>query len=934
MEKRTEIPVFGMTCNHCVRAVTKALKKLDGVGELEVSLEKQLATVSFDDTKVSEGTLKDAIVKEGYFLDADKAALAAAAEASPAPIEAEKPALKTITSNFKITGMSCVNCARTIEKGLSKVEEIKEAVVNFPMESLKVEHLEALTSQAIALKVKDLGYGAIQADGNGAGKLSFTIEGMSCVNCSKTIEKVLGKAEGIKSVSVNFSIEQGTVEYDNSIITAEGIYELVKQAGYKAVPREDDGDKEKIAHKEKRSFLLTVFLTIPIALLVHLPQFGVNFHPFGTYQDYAVFGLATIIQIIGGFPFYRGAYYSLKNKSTNMDVLVSLGITAAYFYSTFMLFFGSSMEGMAASSGAGIDTSALNANDSMDMSSLNMEGVPQAAGHMMHHLMFEVAPELLSFILLGKLMEARAKGKAGQALKKLLELQADKARLIVDGVEKEVPASQISVGDIVLVKPGEKIPVDGEIIEGSASIDEAMISGESIPVEKKPGDSVTGATINKSGLLKIRTMRIGKDTVLSQIIKMVQEAQADKAPIQRFADTVSNYFVPAVVSIALISFAVWFFMIGETFLFAFTIMISVLVIACPCALGLATPTAIMVGSGIGLNRGILFKKASVLENISRLNIVLFDKTGTITKGEPKVVGTSFAPGITDNEALMIAASAEASSTHPLAEAVVDYAKEKGITLSATDNFHEESGMGITCTISGSRVIVGKRALLEKNGTDMSGIKSAAERLESEGNTLVFAAKDGKAIGVFGIADVIKDNAPQAIKRLHALGIKTCMISGDNKKIASIVAGKVGIDTFEAEVLPQDKINAVRKYQDQGLKVGMVGDGINDAPALAQANIGIAIGSGTDVAKETGDVVLVKNDLLDVDRAIQLGRKTLTKIKQNFFWALFYNAIGIPIAAGVFYPFTLPPQWCALAMAFSSVSVVSNSLLLLRFSKKL
>ena len=835
MENKLEIPVFGMTCNHCVKTVTDLLNAMPGVISAQVSLEENLARVVYDGNSVTPEEMKKAIVEEGYDVTEEGAsAKAQTAEVQPSP--SEEP---------------------------------------------------------------------ISADQTPSEKIVFDIEGMSCVNCARNIEKALAGVPGIRTVSVNFSIEKGTVEFDKKVIDKEKIFHLVKDAGYKALERITGQDKKLIAKKEKRLFLLTLILAIPVALFIHLPQVGIDFNPMGENKNYFLLAIATIVQFTAGFSFYRGAYYSLKNKNTNMDVLVSLGITASYFYSVFSMFF---------------------VNPEHNMATMAMKEP---------HLMFEVAPELLTFILLGKMMEARAKGRAGAALEKLLELQADKARLIVDGTEKEVQASQVKIEDIVLVKPGEKIPVDGEVIEGESSVDESMLTGESMPVEKKIGDKVTGATINKSGFLKIKTAKIGKDSVLSQIIRMVQDAQADKAPIQRFADTVSNYFVPAVVGIAVISFLVWYFAIGKEFLFAFTTMISVLVIACPCALGLATPTAIMVGSGIGLNRGILFKKASVLENISKLKVVLFDKTGTITKGMPDVVNIVVNGSMTDSEFLKIAASGEKHSTHPLAEAVVKKAKEKNLEIPEVNEFSEKSGHGITCKLNGSSLKIGNVKLLVESGIDISPLSKKADELSSQGKTLIYVAANGKLLGILALSDTIKENSFEAIKKLRNMGIKTCMISGDNKKVASYVAKEVGIDEFEAEVLPEDKINAVKKYQKDGLKVGMVGDGINDAPALAQADIGIAIGSGTDVAKETGDVVLVKNDLLDVERAIRLGKKTLTKIKQNFFWALFYNAIGIPLAAGLFYPsFTLPPQWCGLAMAFSSVSVVSNSLLLKRIAKKL
>ncbi|MFZ3371580.1 MAG: copper-translocating P-type ATPase, partial [Desulfitobacteriaceae bacterium] len=495
----------------------------------------------------------------------------------------------------------------------------------------------------------------------------------------------------------------------------------------------------------------------------------------------------------------------------------------------------------------------------------------------------------------------------------------------------------LRIGDLVLVKPGERIPVDGEIMDGQASIDEAMLTGESIPVDKGVGDPVIGATINRSGSIEVKTTKTGRDTVLSGIIKMVEDAQGVKPPIQRLADTISNYFVPTVVALALLTFLVWYFALQSTFVFAFTAAIAVLVIACPCALGLATPTAIMVGSGVGLNRGILFKSAAVLEGISHLQVIGFDKTGTLTKGTPEVTDIVPYASYTKQEILKIAAAGENPSIHPLAKAVVAEAKKEQLTIQAVTDYKEEGGYGVICAYEGQPLLIGNIKLMQKHKVDLQEVEQDLERLAEAGKTTSYIALGGRVIGLIALADVIKESTKEAIERLHQLGLKTFMITGDNNKVAHRVGEQVGIDEVIAEILPQDKINIIKQYQAQGLKVAMVGDGINDAPALAQADVGIAIGSGTDVAKETGDVVLVRNDLLDVERAIRLGRKTLAKIKQNLFWALIYNVIGIPIAAGVLYPLTrelLPPEWAGLAMAFSSVSVVTNSLLLKRYDKKL
>jgi Cu+-exporting ATPase len=610
------------------------------------------------------------------------------------------------------------------------------------------------------------------------------------------------------------------------------------------------------------------------------------------------------VQFVSGSAFYSGAYHSLKNRSTNMDVLIALGISAAYFYSVFSLFFRGPY----------------------------------------YPTFFDSSALLITFILLGKMLEARAKGKTGQALQKLLSLQADQARLIEDGKERMVSTSLIKSDDIVLVRPGEKIPVDGEIVEGASAVDESMITGESIPVEKSAGAIVTGATINQSGVIKVRTTRIGKDTLLSQIVKMVEDAQADKAPIQRIADMVSNYFVPIVVAAALITFILWYTVLtfippeGYTrFLFSFQLMIAVLVIACPCALGLATPTAIMVGSGVGLNRGILFKRASVLENISKLNVILFDKTGTITIGKPEVVGVyPFGPH-SEGEVLSIAASASCNSTHPLSQAIVNSAKQQGISTQNVTDLKELSGHGIQCSLNGDLLKVGSGKFVAAEKGLPEAVQVRGRALSDEGKTTVYVFYRDAVAGIVALADVVKEDSREAIQQLHQLGIKTALISGDNKKVAGAVAREVGIDEIEAEVLPADKITIVKKWQQKGFKVGMVGDGINDAPALAQADVGIAIGSGTDVAKETGEVILVKNSLLDVGRAIRLGKKTLRTIKENFFWAFFYNILMIPVAAGILYPLngvTLKPEWACVAMWFSSITVVSNSLLLKRYDKRL
>ncbi|AZR72231.1 copper-translocating P-type ATPase [Anoxybacter fermentans] len=892
MEKNLRLEKFtvlGMTCEHCVKRVSQGIASLPGVKKVDVSLEEKLVRVAFDPDQIS----LDKIVEKVQSLDYQVPDhTIKEKESGPEKVSLKKEEIKKKT--FNIQGMTCANCARTIEKNVAKMDGVRKAVVNFASEKLTVEVEPEVKDEEIISLVNELGYRALQE--TDSGKIQFKIEGMSCANCAQTIEKKLNQTAGVKKAVINFANEKATVEFDPAVITKRKILDIVRNLGYTPVIGEERDDGTAIAKQELAWLIFSVIAAIPVVWLEHFTPGGDMALSQGI--RYILLVITTVTLFTSGWTFYKGAYHSLKNKSANMDVLVSMGLSAAYIYSVLTTF-------------------------------------PQF--FFRGHSFFATVMELIVFIRFGKFLEARAKGRASQALKKLLELQADKARIIVDGEERMVAASEVEVGDIVLVKPGEKIPVDGEIIEGHASIDESMVTGESVPVEKEVGDPVMGATINRSGVIKVKTTKVGKDTVLSQIIQMVEEAQGDKPPIQRFADLVSNYFVPSVVVIALTSFIVWKFIVGMPFVFAFTAMIAVLVIACPCALGLATPTAVMVGSGIGLDRGILFKSAAVLEHIAGLEAIGFDKTGTITKGSPEVTDVIPIEGLSQEELLKIAASGENPSTHPLAQAVVEKAKEQGIEIVEVTNYEEKSGHGIICEFEGKTLHIGNIKLMRFANVDVTPIEKEFNKLAQEGKTTMYIALDGQVIGVIGLFDVIKESSKEAIRAIQELGLKTFMITGDNEKVAQVVAREVGIDEVMAEVLPEDKINAVKEYQRRGYKVGMVGDGINDAPALAQADIGIAIGSGTDVAKETGDVILVKNDLKDVERAIRLGRKTLSRIKLNLFWALIYNTLGIPVAAGVLYPITgqlLPPQWAGLAMALSSVSVVTSSLLLNRYRKKL
>ncbi len=722
----------------------------------------------------------------------------------------------------------------------------------------------------------------------------FNITGMSCVNCAGRVEKGFSTVPGVNRAVVNFAMEELTVEHDPAQCSTEMIEKLVVDLGYGARPIFSGNElpDEEGPHRltvQRNWFIFSAAASLPLMLtmsLHHDPLIGL-----------LNLVLATVVQFSAGLIFYRGAWHSLRNGTASMDTLVALGTSAAYFYSLFAFW--------------GI------LGDERDV-------------------FFETSAMLITFIRLGKYLEARARGKAGEALRKLLRLQADKARLLVDGDESEVLASSLRQGDIVVVRPGETVPVDGVILQGGSTLDESMVTGESLPVEKEEGDSVTGATINGSGLLIVRATRVGEETLLAQIVRMVQGAQGDKAPIQRFADRVSAFFVPVVIVLSVLTFATWYLFLEAEFIFAFKLAIAVVVIACPCAMGLATPTAIMVGSGVGLNRGILIKRGSVLEIISRISVVLLDKTGTLTRGQPELTTLFPAPGISEAGLLEVLAAAGKGSSHPLSQAAVREAAARGITTAQVEDIHELRGAGISCFYRGAELLVGSSRFMEEHGVSLAVLNNAVEAV-APGSSLVYVAAGGRAVGGAAYADPLKENAAQVVTLLRDMGIKTCMITGDRQEVAQEIARIIGVDTFEAGVLPERKQQVVKEYQKSGALVAMAGDGINDAPALAQADVGIAMSRGTDVAKETGDIVLVKDDLMDLVRAIVLGRTTLAKIKQNLFWALFYNVAGIPIAAGaLYYPFnlTLRPEFAGLAMAFSSVSVVGNSLLLRRMARKL
>ncbi len=730
-------------------------------------------------------------------------------------------------------------------------------------------------------------------------KKILKIQGMHCASCQTLIEKNVLKVQGVIKATVNYAVEKVYVEFDEKRTGLKQIQEKIEGLGYKSFLAGSTDKEKKERDTEiktlKLKFWISLFFSVPLLYIVMGEMIGLPLPSFFMEMKYLAIVeiILTIPVIIAGNNFFSSGFKAVVNKQPNMDSLIALGTGAAFLYSLIVsidLWFGYT-----------IFTEPT--------------------------LYYEIAAFLITFILLGKLLEAVAKGKTSEAIKKLVGLQPKTAIVVRNKKEIEVPIDQVEVGDIVLVKPGQKIPVDGIVVSGNSSVDESMITGESIAVEKIKESKVIGGTINKHGSFLFKATKIGSDTALAQIIKLVEEAQGSKAPIQRLADIISGYFVPTVVVIAALSFLSWYFIGGKGFVFALTSFIAVLIIACPCSLGLATPTAIMVGTGLGAKNGILFKNAKSLETAQKINRVIFDKTGTITEGKPKVTEIIVVGKSSEQEILKYSAAVEKSSEHPLAEAIINKAKEEKIVNKNVHNFQSITGKGVSGVLDGKKILFGNRKLFE-NSKGYSSIDNQMQKLEEEGKTVMILSVQGKIIGLIAVADTVKQYAKQAIIELQKQGIKTYMVTGDNKRTAQAIAKQVGIDYVLAEVMPAGKAEEVKKLQAKGKKVAMVGDGINDAPALTQADIGIAIGSGTDVAIESGDIVLMKNDLRDVVHALELSKYTMKKIKQNLFWAFAYNVVGIPLAAGLFYPFTgwlLNPAIAGGAMAFSSISVVMNSL---------
>jgi P-type Cu+ transporter len=819
-----------------------------------------------------------------------------------------------------VTGMTCANCVAAVERNTRKVAGVSEANVNFASEKVTLSYDPAVLKnpQEVIDRIRRAGYDVPTAT------VELVLTGMTCANCATNIERSLNKVDGVLEANVNLASEKAFVTVAAGTATRADLVAAVRKAGYDVVEVEGDEPLEdaeaaaraaEVRHQWKR-FIVGAIFSLPLFMLSMARDFGLVGHwAHALWVDWIFLVLATPVQFYVGYDYYRGGIQSLRNGSANMDVLVAMGSSVAYLYSVAVLIAKS------------LGTTALG-----------------------DHVYFETSAMIITLIVLGKLLEARAKGRTSEAIKKLIGLSAKTARVVRNGVEMDIAIAEVVRGDVVVVRPGEKIPVDGVVRSGHSSVDESMITGESLPVEKSEGDQLIGATINRQGLLRMEATRVGKETALAQIIRLVEQAQGSRAPIQRLVDRVAAYFVPAVVVIALLTFAIWMAS-GAGFTPALIRLTAVLVIACPCAMGLATPTSIMVGVGKGAEKGILFKNSAALEQAHKLTAIVLDKTGTITRGEPAVtdvvigdvakrdpsdqgseIGDQQAQSGED-EMLRLAASAERGSEHPLGEAIVRAAQEKALLLSEPEAFESITGHGIAATVDGRRVLLGNRRLMARESVLLNGLEARAGELQAQARTTMWLAVDGQASALIGVADTIKEGSREAIAKLHEMGLTVVMMTGDNEATAQAIAREVGIDRVFAEVLPGDKAKYVAQLQEEGYVVGMVGDGINDAPALAQADVGMAIGTGTDVAMETAGVTLMRGDLRAVAQAIYLSRATMRNIKENLVWAFGYNTALIPIAAGILAPFAWAPDFlrqlhpilAAGAMAFSSISVVSNAL---------
>ena len=911
----------GVGCMKCVAKIEKNLSEMEGVNKVKVDVETKYMDISYNEKIVPFNKIEDKLIEIGYGIDRnneEKEEIVCEFQQEEIQKKNETLLKKDSKKQFKLSGVTCQACVRRIETKVGKMQGVKTAVVNLATEELTVEYDDELTNQRkIEEEVISAGYGIEEKIE--ASELNVKIEGISCQACVANIERKVGKLDGVISAEVNLATNRGRFLYNSKKIKASEIIDVINNlGGYKAIKDEEAKPEDEIKKEaEMKRELLEFKTAITLAAIVFYITMGHMMgmplpsiiSPDANPINYAIIQLVLAVPVMFiGRRFYTVGIRALIKGAPNMDSLIATGTGAALLYSVFGTY---------------------------EIIKGNIEYV--------HALYYESAVVIIALIMFGKLLEKRSKGKTSDAIKKLMGLQSKKASLIKNGEIISVDIEEVEEGDIVLVRPGESIPVDGKVIEGSTNVDESMLTGESIPVRKQVGDNVFGATINKNGSIKIGATAIGKDTVLAKIIKLVEDAQGSKAPIAKMADIISGYFVPVVIGIATISSITWY-ILGRTgkvnlsmspSIFALTIFISVLVIACPCSLGLATPTAIMVGTGRGAELGILIKSGEALEKAHKLNMIVFDKTGTITEGKPVITDVLIDKNkFSEEEFLKITASVEQHSEHPLGESVVEEVKKRGISLEEVKNFTSISGEGIIGETGNRKVIVGNYKIFKNNGIIIPE-NNESIRVAQEGKTPIFVGIDGEYAGLIAVADVIKENSKESVAALKAMGLKVAMITGDNRKTAEVVAGQVGIDVVLAEVSPEDKYLEVKRLQNEGLRVGMVGDGINDSPALSQADVGIAIGGGTDIAMESADIILMRKDLNDVAVAMKLSHAVIKNIKENLFWAFLYNSLGIPVAAGVLFLITghlLNPMIAGGAMAMSSVSVVTNALRLRNFGK--
>jgi len=880
MNKDILLDVKGMHCQSCEMLITEELKGLQGVSDILVSQKDSTAMMRVDSKLTSVDQILDAVTRAGY-----EGKVKSNGESLPTQGKPIKITIETTTDAFPAADLLSL----------------------FTVKNNSQIPVESHTTQTARMEESS-------PEKSSTKRIKLDISGMHCSSCAGLIERSLKKVPGVTLANVNFAAEKASVIFDENTASSSDLVSAVNKAGYKAIILNEGSSIDETAkrtaeishlfHLFIRSFILSApmlyFMLFDFFALI--PGKAFLFPYIGVIS----FVLATPVQFFMGAGFYKGMWSALLMRTFNMDSLIAIGTSTAYFYSVinFITYY------------------------------VQNKSYTGLFGQKIPELYFETAAFLITFVLLGKWLEKRAKGQTSDAIKKLMGLQAKTARVIRNGDTSDIPIDQVVAGDIILVRPGEKVPVDGKIVKGSSSVDESMITGESLPVEKNVGDTVVGATMNKTGSFEFIATRVGNETTLAQIIRLIEEAQGSKAPIQAFADKISAYFVPIVIGIAILTFIIWYFFLGASLAFALMTFTAVIVIACPCALGLATPTALMVGTGKGAQHGILIKGGEPLEAACKVGAVVFDKTGTLTKGKPVVTDTVSFGELDEDDVLTLSASLEKSSEHPLAEAIYEYAKEEQVLFKDVSDFKAIPGKGVTGVIDGKTYYFGNRKLIDDvSGLHIEQYERKLIRLEEQGKTAMILAQSDKILGIVAVADTVKETSKEAVASLMKRGIAVYMITGDNQRTARAIAVQVGIINVLAEVLPQDKAHEVKKIQETGVKVAMVGDGINDAPALAQADVGIAMGNGTDVAMEAGGIVIIKNDLADVVTAFDLSRETMAKIKQNMFFALFYNVIGIPIAARVFMSIdlVLRPELAGLAMALSSVSVVSNSLLLRYFS---